>query len=69
MTDSLDANLHGLRRPAALRGLHYSCVHPGWSRLMESCTKLGHGEIERLKIQDGLPMIAEVTTRKIKLGP
>jgi hypothetical protein len=36
---------------------------------MEFCAKLGHGEIERLKIQDGLPMIAEVTTRKIKFGP
>jgi hypothetical protein len=29
---------------------------------------LGHGEIEKLKIQDGLPMTAEVTTRKVKFG-
>jgi hypothetical protein len=43
-------------------------VHPAWLRLMDFCTKLGHGEIEKLKIQDGLPMAAEVTTRKIKFG-
>jgi len=30
---------------------------------------LGHGEIEKLKIQDGLPMVAEFTTRKVKFSP
>ena len=44
-------------------------VHPAWLRLMHYCAELGHGEIEKLKIQDGLPMIAEVTTRKIKFSP
>jgi hypothetical protein len=38
-------------------------------RLMDYCAELGHGEIEKLKIQDGLPMAAEVTTRKIKFSP
>ncbi len=33
---------------------------------MEYCADLGHGEIEKLKIQDGLPMAAEVTTKKVK---
>jgi len=28
---------------------------------------LGYGEIEKLKIQDGLPVLAEMTTQKIKL--
>jgi len=41
-------------------------VHPVWVRLMEYCADLGHGEIEKLKIQDGLPMSAEVTIRKVK---
>lgn len=45
------------------------CVHPAWLRLMRYCAELGHGEIEKLKIQDGLPMAAEVTTRKIKFSP
>jgi len=44
-------------------------VHPAWLRLMRYCAELGHGEIEKLKIQDGLPMAAEVTTRKIKFSP
>ena len=44
-------------------------VHPTWERLMRYCAELGHGEIEKLKIQDGLPMAAEVTTRKVKFSP
>jgi hypothetical protein len=46
-----------------------SAVHPSWLRLMRYCAELGHGEIEKLKIQDGLPMAAEVTTRKVKFSP
>ena len=46
-----------------------STPHPAWLRLMRYCADLGHGEIEKLKIQDGLPMTAEVTTRKIKFSP
>jgi hypothetical protein len=45
------------------------CVHPAWLRLIRYCAELGHGEIERLKIQDGLPMIAEVAVKKIKFDP
>jgi len=36
---------------------------------MKYCADLGHGEIEKLKIQDGLPMVAEITTKKIKFSP
>jgi hypothetical protein len=43
-------------------------LHPAWLRLIEYCARLGHGEIEKLKIQDGLPMAAEITTRKIKFS-
>lgn len=44
-------------------------VHPAWLRLMEYCADLEHGEIEKLKIQNGLPMIAEVAVRKVKFNP
>ena len=44
-------------------------VHPAWSRLMRYCAELGHGEIEKFKIQDGLRVIAEVTIRKRKFSP
>jgi len=29
---------------------------------------MGYGEIERLKIQDGIPVLAEVTREKIKFS-
>jgi len=43
-------------------------LHPAWQRLIDYCMQLGYGEIEKLKIQDGLPMTAEVTTRKVKFS-
>jgi hypothetical protein len=41
-------------------------VHPGWLAFIRFCEELRHGEIECLKIQDGLPVLAEVTTKKVK---
>jgi len=40
--------------------------HPSWIAFMQFCQELGHGEIEKLKIQDGLPVIAETVRRKVK---
>jgi hypothetical protein len=37
-----------------------------WARLIRFCQKLGHGEIEKLKIQDGVPVIADVVHEKVK---
>ncbi len=37
-----------------------------WSRLIQFCQKLGYGEIEKLKIQDGVPVIADVVREKVK---
>lgn len=44
-------------------------LHPAWSALVMFCAELQHGEIERLKIQDGLPVLAEVTKKKVKFNP
>ena len=41
-------------------------LHPAWRSFMAYCERMRHGEIERLKIQDGLPMVAEVTRKKVK---
>ena len=41
-------------------------VHPAWAAFMRFCGKLQHGDIEQLRIQDGLPVLAEVTTKKVK---
>ena len=39
---------------------------PAWRDFIRYCRELGHGEIQRLSIQDGVPVIAEVVTRKVK---
>jgi hypothetical protein len=41
-------------------------LHPSWRAFIEYCAELQHGEIETLKIQDGLPVLAEVTRKKVK---
>jgi hypothetical protein len=40
-----------------------------WSQFIRYCAEMNHGEIERLKIQDGLPVMAELAVRKIRFGP
>jgi len=46
--------------------LAVNSVHPAWRALVRYCADLRHGEIELLKIQDGLPVMAEVTRKKIR---
>lgn len=44
-------------------------LHPAWRAFVRYCLELKHGEIQLLKIQDGLPVIAEVTRKKVKFAP
>jgi hypothetical protein len=44
-------------------------LHSAWLQFIRYCAELGHGEIEKLKIQNGLPMIAELAVKKIKFAP
>jgi hypothetical protein len=37
-----------------------------WREFIRFCTDLRHGEIEKLSIQDGLPVLAEMTKKKVK---
>ena len=46
------------RKPGAL--------HPSWAAFIDYCSRLQHGEIERLTIQNGLPVLAEETRKKVK---
>lgn len=39
---------------------------PAWREFIRYCRELRHGEIERLSIQDGLPVLAEMTRKKVK---
>ena len=48
------------------RGSREVSGHPAWVAFVRFCEELRHGEIECLKIQDGLPVLAEVTTKKVK---
>jgi hypothetical protein len=39
-----------------------------WLEFFKFCQQLRHGEIEKLKIQDGQPVLAEVVKEKIKFS-
>jgi hypothetical protein len=41
-------------------------LHPAWIAFIRYCQRVSHGEIEKLKIQDGLPVLAEIVTEKVK---
>ena len=43
-------------------------LHPAWTAFVRYCQEMGHGEIERLKIQDGIPVLVEVSRQKIKFS-
>jgi hypothetical protein len=39
---------------------------PAWREFIRFCRDLRHGEIEKLNIQDGVPVLAETITKKIR---
>jgi hypothetical protein len=41
---------------------------PAWREFIRFCRDLRHGEIERLSIQDGVPVLAELTKKKVKFS-
>lgn len=43
-------------------------LNPSWHAFIRYCTEMGHGEIELLKIQDGLPVLAEKIKQKVKFS-
>ncbi len=44
-------------------------LHPAWRAFIRYCVELQHGEIEVLRIQDGLPVLAELTRMKVRFSP
>ena len=69
MTANGNLNLEAITSINMRQSLTDASIHPTWLRLIRYCAEMGHGEIEKLKIQDGLPMAAEVTTKKVKFSP
>lgn len=43
-------------------------LHPAWLEFIRFCRDLGHGELERLAIQDGLPVLAESVRKKVRFA-
>lgn len=43
-------------------------LNAAWVAFMRYCVNLQHGEIEKLKIVDGLPIIAERVKEKVKFA-
>lgn len=41
-------------------------LHPAWQAMMRFCHDIGYGEIALIKIHDGIPISAEVVTKKIR---
>lgn len=41
-------------------------LSPAWLAFIRFCGDLRYGEIERLSIQDGVPVLAELTKKKVK---
>jgi len=41
-------------------------IHPAWYSFIKYCESLRYGEIDKIKIQDGHPTIAEEVKKKIK---
>ena len=52
-------------RPASGEG---ELLTPAWREFIRFCRDLQHGEIERLSIQDGTPVLAETVKKKIKFN-
>jgi hypothetical protein len=44
----------------------YGSLHPAWVEFIRFCGQMRHGEIDQLKIQDGLPMLSETVRQKVK---
>jgi len=69
VTANGNLNLEAITSINMRQSLTDASIHPSWLRLIRYCAEMGHGQIEKLKIQDGLPMAAEVTTKKVKFSP
>jgi hypothetical protein len=45
-----------------------TALPPAWQQFIRFCAELGHGDVERLRIQNGLPMLVEQAIKKVKFG-
>lgn len=43
-------------------------IHPVWHTFIKYCESMKVGEIDKLKIEDGLPILAEEVKKKVKFS-
>jgi hypothetical protein len=53
-------------RKTVSNGKSVQSISEEWARLIRFCQQLCHGEIEKLKIQNGVPVIADIVHEKVK---
>jgi len=53
---------------ASINGGQGELLTPAWREFIRFCRDLRHGEIERLSIQDGAPVLAETVKKKVKFN-
>lgn len=68
MSDGNGRRPFAVGQPLAISAKRLDRLHTNWLAFIHYCAELKHGEIERLKIQDGLPVLAEVIKEKIKFS-
>jgi hypothetical protein len=49
-------------------GYKITNIHPAWHQFIALCNSIQYGEIEKLSIQDGLPLLAEEVRKKTKFN-
>ena len=57
-------NIDGAKKEGALQT--GAGEHPAWQAMIRFCREMGYGELACVKIHDGLPISAEVVTKKIR---
>ena len=65
--DRNGSNLHAMRSESGMSPENAQAVHPAWQALIRYCEKLQFGELEKISIQNGLPMTVEVVRTKMRL--
>ena len=58
----------GFTAVAPVNGGQGELLTPAWREFIRFCRDLRHGEIERLSIQDGSPVLAETIKKKVKFN-
>ena len=44
----------------------YIQIHPGWYEFIKYCESIYYGEIDKIKIKEGRPVLAEEVKRKVR---